>query len=87
MKIEDTLEQALKIMKRDLGRLDAIREPLDRTESDKLCNYTKVLIQAAKHDRDAAKNSKLNEIPDDELKQLAEQALSSLKQETEDGNR
>lgn len=76
--IEDTLEQALKILKRDLNRLDDIRQPLDRTEADKLCNYTKVLIQAAKHDRDASKASKLNEISDDELTEMAKAALQQM---------
>lgn len=95
MDLEKTLNDALSIIEGDLSKINQISkdsEPLDRIQAQKLTDYVKVLIIAAKNEREAAKVEGLNEISDEELEEMAKLALQELqpkkqKKGKKDGNK
>ena len=80
MSIEKILQNAIKIMEIDLETIQKsmAEGPLSREEANKLTDYTKTLITASKNEREITKLEGLNSVSDDELEELAKQALESL---------
>jgi hypothetical protein len=84
MSIESILNNAIKLIEKDLKTIEAqveSGEPLDRMEAQKLSDYTKTLITASKNERDITKLESLNNISDEELEQLAAEAIKELEGE------
>lgn len=81
MSIEKTLKNALHLIEADLKTIANIvesGEPLDPKEANKLTDYTKTLITAAKNEREVTKLEGLSSISDEELETLTREALNSL---------
>jgi len=78
--IENILNDAIEIIKQDIQNLkESINSgPLDNKEAAKLTDYTKTLITASKNDREISKIEGLNNISDDELEKLANEALKTI---------
>lgn len=79
-----TLEQALSIIEREVGKLEKLSnlpnctDPLDRSQAAILTDYVKALITARKDEREQAKGDDLHKKSDTELDQLAAEALKYL---------
>ena len=78
----ETLDNALEILDKDLSKIKKLAEDektLDRNEATKLTDYIKTLISVHKDEREQAKSTNLLAKSDDELEELAKQALEFLK--------
>lgn len=81
MSIERILKDALNLIEADLKTIANVvesGEPLDPKEANKLTDYTKTLITAAKNEREVSKLEGLNNLSDDELEKLTREAINSL---------
>jgi hypothetical protein len=81
MSIEKILQDAIQLIKADLQTIQTTMESegaLDSKQASKLTDYTKTLIIASKNEREITKLEGLNSVSDDELEELAKQALESL---------
>ena len=80
------LDKALQIVVQEVNKLHVKSQgevPLDRSEASALTDYIKTLIIVRKDERDASKSDPISNKTDDELKDLAKQALKYLEsQET-----
>ena len=84
-----TLEKALSIIEREVDKLDKLsispdpsspdsHQPLDRGAAATLNDYVKALITARKDEREQSKGEELHRKTDNELDELARQALEYL---------
>ena len=90
----DSLEQALRIVKTELDKLEKLSDqdvtpsknnqllPLDRSNGMMLTDYIKALILARKEEREAAKGDNLGTKTDDELTKLAREAVKFLEKDS-----
>ena len=82
-----TLEDALEIVAQDIGKIKVLSESektLDKHEATKLTDYIKTLIAAHKDDREQQKTTNLLAKSDEELEDLAKQALEFLEAKEKD---
>ena len=82
-----TLEEALDILDQDIAKiktLAAAPETLDRSEASKLTDYIKVLIAVNKEEREQIKSENLLSKSDEDLEELAKEALKFLGKDVED---
>ena len=79
----DTLQDALSIIHKDVEKIKKLSEDdktLDRTEATKLTDYIKTLIAVHKEEREQLKSDSLTTKSDDDIEELAKQALEYLNQ-------
>jgi hypothetical protein len=82
----DSLDKALLIVTQEVEKLFVKSKdvkPLDRSEASALTDYIKTLVIVRKDERDAIKSDPMSSKTDDELKDLAKQALEYLKSQEE----
>lgn len=82
----DVLDKALDTLTREIDKLfvkSQGEDPLDRSDASSLTDYIKTLIIVRKDDRDAAKADPMSTKSDEELFDLAKQAIEYLNQTEE----
>lgn len=80
------LDKALEIVIQEVDKLHIKSKSealLDRAEASALTDYIKTLVMIRKDDREAFKSDPMSNKTDDELKDLAKQALEYLKSQEE----
>ncbi len=84
--IDKTLEDALDILDKDITKIKKLssdKKTLDRGESSKLTDYIKTLLLVRKEDREQLKSENVLTKSDQELEELAKQAIEFLKEDEE----